>query len=299
MGDQFCNLVEKVKNKDVKSLAKLLTLIEKTGVKALSNESLLSPPKPSFRLGITGPPGAGKSTFINQTINHLRKKGLSVGVLAVDPSSPLTGGAILGDRIRYIDHFLDEKVYIRSLGTRGSLGGLCASSYLMLRAYDLFEFDIVLIETVGVGQSELDIVNVADHVSILLVPESGDSIQMMKAGLLEVGDSFVVNKADRPGADSLLNELKTELSQSKSQASKNVYKTTATEGEGVLEYLTSEVLSNLKNIKRHSKSRLQKEAKALLQVSFDLYWERSFQNITNVSEFCLVIEQFQNKLRNA
>lgn len=299
MGDQFCNLVDKVKTKDVQSLAKLLTLIEKTGVAALDNDELLNPPNPSFRLGITGPPGSGKSTFINQTLHYLRKKGLSVGVLAVDPSSPLSGGAILGDRIRYIDHFLDENVYIRSLGTRGSLGGLCASSYLMLRAYDLFEFDIVLIETVGVGQSELDIVNVADHVSILLVPESGDSIQMMKAGLLEVGDSFIVNKSDRPGSEALLNELKSELSQSKAQASKNVYRTTATEGEGVLEYLTEEVFPNMKDIKRHTKGRLQKEAKALLQVSFDQYWDRSFQNITDVSEFCSLIKQFQNKLRDA
>ncbi len=299
VSDQICTLIDKVEQKDPRSLAKLLTFIEKSGVEALKNPRLLQPAKQSFRLGVTGPPGAGKSTFINQLLYILRKRGLSVGVLAVDPSSPLTGGAILGDRIRYIDHFLDENVFIRSLGTRGSLGGLCASSYLMLRAYDLYHFDIVLVETVGVGQSELDIVNVADHVSILLVPESGDSIQMMKAGLLEVGDSFVVNKADRPGAEILMNELNAELSQSRHKEKPFVYKTVATKGQGVENYLEEAIYSSLKKIKRDSPERLQKEARALLQSSFDHFWDTQVKSIKNMSQFKSIINDFSKKLRNA
>ena len=169
----------------------------------------------------------------------------------------------------------------------------------MLRAYDLYHFDIVIIETVGVGQSELDIVNVADHVSILLVPESGDSIQMMKAGLLEVGDSFVVNKSDRPGAETLENELKAELAQTSKKKIPSVYKTIATTGEGVAGFISEAVIANKENIQRDSSHRLQKEAKALLQSTFDQFWDSEIQKIKNVTQFCETIDQFQNKLRNA
>ncbi len=299
MGDQFCKLIEGCRQKDERSLAKLLTLIEKSGTTSLQQQELLQPKTQSFRLGITGPPGAGKSTLINQLITQLRKNDLTVGVLAVDPSSPLTGGAVLGDRIRYIDHFLDEGVFIRSLGTRGSLGGLCSSAYLMLRAYDLYHFDTVIVETVGVGQSELDIVNVADHVSILLVPESGDSIQMMKCGIIEVGDSFIVNKSDRAGADSLVKELQAELAQSDHTKTKNIYKTSAVSGNGVENYFSEVVLKQKGNLKRNSPERLKKEGKALLQSTFESYWDNESQNLTDVSQLCETIERFQNKLRNA
>lgn len=159
------------------------------------------------RVGLTGPPGAGKSTLTALMVRAYRDAGLTVGVVAVDPTSPFTGGALLGDRIRMEAVALDQGVFIRSMATRGSLGGLAATTSEVADVLDAFGLDRILIETVGVGQSELDISRIADSSVVVLVPESGDSIQTLKAGLMEIADVFVVNKADRPGADRLRNEL--------------------------------------------------------------------------------------------
>src|SRR5487761_2518554 len=159
------------------------------------------------RVGLTGPPGAGKSTLTALMVQAYRAEGLSVGVIAVDPTSPFTGGALLGDRIRMESVALDAGVFIRSMATRGSLGGLAATTSEVADVLDAFGVDRILIETVGAGQSELDISRIADSSVVVLVPESGDSIQTLKAGLMEIADVFVVNKADRPGADRLRNEL--------------------------------------------------------------------------------------------
>lgn len=159
------------------------------------------------RIGLTGPPGAGKSTLTSQLAIAYRAAGLTVGVIAVDPTSPFTGGALLGDRIRMEPVALDPGVFIRSMATRGSLGGLAATTREVCDVLDAFGIDRILIETVGVGQTELDIARTADTSVVLLVPESGDSIQTLKAGLMEIADIFIVNKADRPGADRLRNEL--------------------------------------------------------------------------------------------
>jgi LAO/AO transport system kinase len=159
------------------------------------------------RIGVTGPPGAGKSTITASLTRHYRAQGLTVGIVAVDPTSPFTGGALLGDRIRMEDVALDPGVYIRSLATRGSLGGLSAATREVCDVLDAFGTDRILIETVGVGQSELDVARTADTSLVILVPESGDSIQMLKAGLMEIADVFAVNKADRPGADRLRTEI--------------------------------------------------------------------------------------------
>jgi LAO/AO transport system kinase len=159
-------------------------------------------------LGVTGPPGAGKSTLVDRLTARLRAEGARVGVIAVDPSSPFTGGAVLGDRIRMQAHTLDPDVFIRSMATRGSLGGLAAATGDVIKLMDAFGFPWILIETVGVGQTELDIVRQADTTVVTLVPESGDSVQAMKAGLMEVADIFVVNKADRDGAHALMAELR-------------------------------------------------------------------------------------------
>jgi LAO/AO transport system kinase len=159
-------------------------------------------------LGITGPPGAGKSTLVDRLTTRLRAEGERVGIIAVDPSSPFTGGAVLGDRIRMQTHTLDPNVFIRSMATRGSLGGLAAATGDIIKLMDAAGFPWILIETVGVGQTELDIIKQADTTVVTLVPESGDSVQAMKAGLMEVADIFVVNKADRDGAHALMAELR-------------------------------------------------------------------------------------------
>jgi LAO/AO transport system kinase len=162
----------------------------------------------AYVLGMTGPPGAGKSTLVDRLTTLLRAEGSSVGIIAVDPSSPFSGGAVLGDRIRMQTHTLDPDVFIRSMATRGSLGGLARATGDVIRLLDAFGFAWIIIETVGVGQTELDIIRQADTTVVALVPESGDSIQAMKAGLMEVADVFVVNKADRPGAHALMAELR-------------------------------------------------------------------------------------------
>ncbi|MEO8337657.1 MAG: methylmalonyl Co-A mutase-associated GTPase MeaB, partial [bacterium] len=194
------------------ALARAISIVEnhRTGF-----EELLATWHPRLgharRIGITGPPGAGKSTLTNGLTKAYRAQGLTVGIIAVDPTSPFTGGALLGDRIRMEEVALDPGVYIRSLATRGSLGGLSAATRETSDVLDAFGIDRILIETVGVGQSELDVARTADTSVVVLVPESGDSIQTLKAGLMEIADIFIVNKADRPGADRLRNEIEVML----------------------------------------------------------------------------------------
>jgi LAO/AO transport system kinase len=174
------------------------------------------------RIGLTGPPGAGKSTLTTALTRRYRSAGLTVGIIAVDPTSPFTGGALLGDRIRMEEVALDPGVYIRSLATRGSLGGLSAATRETADVLDAFGVDRVLIETVGVGQSELDVARTADTSLVVLVPESGDSIQTLKAGVMEIADVFAVNKADRPGADRLRNEIEIMLGMRAGATMRNV-----------------------------------------------------------------------------
>ncbi len=288
--------VEKACRGDRVALAKALSELERLGARGLAEApELLTSEKPALRVGITGPPGAGKSTLVSALIRELRRQDLQVAVVAVDPSSPLTHGAILGDRIRYREHFLDEKVFIRSLGTRGSLGGLSASAYLMLRAFDLCDFDVVLVETVGVGQSEMDVMYVADEVMVVLVPESGDAVQAMKAGLLEIADLFVVNKADRPGADSLVRELElsAQLSAEAGQRVAEVIKTVATEGRG-LEPIAQRVFTALNNRavwekQRQAPQRLQQEARALLRQDWEERIHRQIQQVRVAQDLLKVI----------
>jgi LAO/AO transport system kinase len=203
------SLVQRMLSGDRLALARLITRVENR-MPGLTEIMRSIQPRlgRAHVLGVTGPPGAGKSTLVDRLTARLRAEGASVGVIAVDPSSPFTGGAVLGDRIRMQAHTLDPGVFIRSMATRGSLGGLAAATGDVIKLMDAFGFPWILIETVGVGQTELDIVRQADTTVVILVPESGDSIQAMKAGLMEVADIFVVNKADREGAHALMAELR-------------------------------------------------------------------------------------------
>lgn len=197
---------------DRRALSRAMTLIEGRADGALERVASLparrrSGPGAPHVIGVTGPPGAGKSTLVNRLITAGRARGSRVGVVAVDPSSPFSGGAILGDRLRMEAHAADPGVFIRSLASRGHLGGLSRAAGQIVDLLDACGYDLVLVETVGVGQSELSVMEVADTVAVVLTPESGDVVQTMKAGLLEVADVFVVNKADRPGADRLRRDL--------------------------------------------------------------------------------------------
>ncbi|HEY4101529.1 MAG TPA: methylmalonyl Co-A mutase-associated GTPase MeaB [Gemmatimonadales bacterium] len=174
------------------------------------------------RIGLTGPPGAGKSTLIERLVGAFRADGLRVGVVAVDPTSPFTGGALLGDRIRMERVALDPGVYIRSMATRGSLGGLATATREVCDVLDAAGFDRIIVETVGVGQSELDVTRMADQTILVLVPESGDGIQTLKSGVIEAADLFVINKGDRPGAEKLRRELELALDLRMGRASRNV-----------------------------------------------------------------------------
>jgi LAO/AO transport system kinase len=272
--NQVEELVERTVAGDRIAFAKLLTALERGGPRLVGETpKLLQPEQTAFRIGITGPPGAGKSTLISRLIGLWREQGLKVGVLAVDPSSPFTQGAILGDRIRYSEHALDEGVFIRSLGSRGSLGGLSASAWLMVRAFDIAGFDVVLLETVGVGQTELEIMNVADFISVILTPESGDGIQGMKAGLMEIADCFAVNKSDRPGADVFAREIEAALEldpRSMGPDAPKVFKISALQGTGLSEFRS--VMTERMNERerwqrdRTKGTRLQAEARALMMV---------------------------------
>lgn len=193
---------------DETRLGRLLSLVETNTQQAQEIlAGLPAPPAPAHRIGITGSPGVGKSTLLNQFITHLRQAGHRVGVVAVDPTSPFSGGALLGDRLRLSAHMTDPGVFIRSLGSRGSLGGVTPGASAVAAVLEAAGYDRVLLETVGVGQTGYDVVCLADTVVVLFSPEGGDGVQLLKAGILEIGDVFAVNKSDRPGAEALLKEI--------------------------------------------------------------------------------------------
>ncbi|ASN04037.1 methylmalonyl Co-A mutase-associated GTPase MeaB [Virgibacillus necropolis] len=228
-------LVERMKNNDIRALARAITMVENDHPDKLSlMRDVFSVEKNARHIGITGPPGAGKSTLVNQLITTIRAEGKTVAIIAVDPTSPFSGGALLGDRVRMNQHFTDDGVYIRSMATRGSLGGLSRATKDALRICDAYGFDVVIVETVGVGQSELDIMKVVDTTALVLTPNSGDVLQIFKAGIMEIADLFVINKGDLPGYGKLKTLLKELVMMTATHNhEKSIVKTVSTENKGI------------------------------------------------------------------
>lgn len=237
------SLVERVTAGDRRSLSRLISIVENSDPGAEpALEALFPRTGRAFRLGVTGPPGAGKSTLIDALVRSLRAREQKVGVVAVDPSSPFTGGALLGDRVRLTNATPDPGFFFRSMATRGSLGGLAATASEVCDLFDAYGMDFVILETVGVGQIELDVVAASECTVVVLVPESGDDVQAMKAGLMEIGDLFVLNKSDRDGADRAAREMLSSLtlrSLPEGAWRPPVIRAVAKEGRGVDELLAA------------------------------------------------------------
>ena len=232
------NLVERVASGDVRALARAITLVENRAPESLELLKALFPETGRAQvIGLTGSPGAGKSTLVDQLAREYRKQQRTVGIVAVDPTSPYSGGAILGDRIRMGSHYADPGIYIRSMATRGSLGGLARTTADVTSVLDASGRDVILIETVGVGQDEVDIVRLAEVTVVILVPGMGDDVQTIKAGIMEIADVFVINKSDRDGAERVEREIR--AMQSLATRSDNwtppIVKTVASAGEGIAE----------------------------------------------------------------
>jgi LAO/AO transport system kinase len=230
-------ILKGLKDRDPRGIARAISLVEENDpladeILASLDDSLVDQ---AIVLGITGPPGAGKSTLTDRIISNCRSQGKRVGVIAVDPSSPLSGGAILGDRIRMMGHALDQDVVVRSMATRGRLGGLCAAAGATVRILAGSGCSVIIIETVGVGQSEMDIIRLADITALVLAPGLGDDIQAMKAGLLEVADLLIVNKADCAGAETLAMDMESIAREGsrKEKGNAKVCMTVASEGKGI------------------------------------------------------------------
>ena len=275
------DLVARARRGDAAAVARLITLVEDAS--PLLREVMSALREHAGRahvLGITGAPGVGKSTSTNALVAGMRRAGKRVGVLAIDPSSPFSGGALLGDRVRMGEHALDKDVYIRSMGARGHLGGLAWSTPQAVRVLDAAGCDVVIVETVGVGQSEVEVAGLADTTLVLLAPGMGDGIQAAKAGILEIGDVYAVNKADREGADRTRRELRTMLSMAERREGgwrQPVLKTVASTGEGIEELLAeidrhAEWLAGSGELTRRRTLRARREVAAIALATMRARW---------------------------
>ncbi|MBR4400064.1 MAG: methylmalonyl Co-A mutase-associated GTPase MeaB [Synergistes sp.] len=266
------SLLERAAAGDVRAVGRLITLVE---AESSDTKDIMKSVYPmtgrAHVIGITGSPGAGKSSFVNRLIARFRSEGKKVGVIAIDPSSPFTGGAILGDRLRMQDHAVEEGVFIRSMGSRGNLGGVSRSTHEGALILDACGYDVVIIETVGVGQSEVDIVKIADTVCLVLTPGMGDDVQIMKAGIMEIADIFVVNKADREGADKVAADVQVMLKMlAEREWIPPVLLVSSQKNTGVEEVVEkinghSEYLSHSEEGKRRRWSQLEMEVEAVLR----------------------------------
>jgi LAO/AO transport system kinase len=276
------NNIQKLRDGDIKTLARLISIVENAS--SLSQEWLqtLQPNSACKVIGITGAPGAGKSTLTNSLIVSLLQRNEKIAVISIDPSSPFNYGALLGDRIRMSEHFLNPNVYIRSLASRGALGGLSKQIFEVIDVVKCAGFDSIILETVGIGQSEVDIAGVADTTVVVVVPEGGDEVQTMKAGVLEIADIFVVNKSDRPNADEFVHNLKA-LSHSKMSADGwtiPVHKTQADKNIGVIDLCDSIVQHNAHQSSNESKRNLMLAEKAYQLIAHQRMANINLQNLS-------------------
>lgn len=297
------DLAQGILDKSRLALSKSITAVENEYEEAVEVMCKLYPHTGNaYVIGITGPPGAGKSTLTDKLAKEYRSRGKTVGIVAIDPTSPYSGGAILGDRIRMVELSMDEGVFIRSMATRGSLGGLSQKTGDTVKLMDAFGMDIIIVETVGVGQSEVDIVKTADTTMVVLVPGLGDDIQAIKAGILEIGDLFTINKADREGVDRLNIEIEMmlELNPKSVAWRPPINRTIASDNEGVARVVDSieehaKYMRESKELEERRAARIKSEVFAMIDDRINRYIAK---NVIETAEFEQTVVKLQSRETN-
>jgi len=294
------NIAEDLLNHSKLALAKGITAVENEYDNAVEIMTKIYPNTGhAYVIGITGPPGAGKSTLTDGIAKEFRKRGFTVGIVAIDPTSPYTGGAILGDRIRMMDLTSDPGIFVRSMATRGSLGGLSQKAGDAVKLMDAYGLDIIIVETVGVGQSEVDIVKTADTTMVVVIPGMGDDIQAIKAGILEIGDLITINKADREGADKLNIEMEMmlELNPNRVGWRPPINRTVASKNEGIDAVVDSilehrDYLTESGKLAESRRKRIKSEVQDMINVRVGRYVDK---NVIQTEEFDATVLKLQNR----